>query len=479
MKEKGFTLIELLAVIIILGVLMLIAIPSVTSYINDSRKSTYVSTVQEMIKAASTKVNSGELDIYDTNTTYYIPVDALELENGKAKSPYGDFEEAYIVVTTDGDEFDYYFVGKDTVDNGIEKITSSEALSKEKITTSITEISTDVGVGNRNNIVVFNDDLTIKENKSANSRINGGSSDINASPICIRAGRLHEEICNHYHTDTDKLGCAAIYKKGDTVTFGNSSTTSGQLVSGDPFDCDVNGDGIYDSEKERFYYVSDYYDTHTKSFDEDTATLIFYSNTKNGVIDYNGAAYASPADAQEVNQYASTRYNNWLGPVTAVKHLPSTTGTNAWRSDLLKTNSRAILAEGEGYHSINNVFNNGTVVNLPTNFSYEGKAARLITAQEVMSACGITEFTGLSVSNGEINGCNYLMEGTEYTYGHMVDEKTSGIYLETADPEFDTMVWMLMGDQTGMMTNCAVREYTSYYQGIKPTIDIPKNRIEY
>ena len=39
-KKNGFTLIELLAVIIILGILMIIAVPAVTKYINDSRKYT-------------------------------------------------------------------------------------------------------------------------------------------------------------------------------------------------------------------------------------------------------------------------------------------------------------------------------------------------------------------------------------------------------------------------------------------------------
>ncbi|MBO5375413.1 MAG: prepilin-type N-terminal cleavage/methylation domain-containing protein, partial [Bacilli bacterium] len=42
-NKKGFTLIELLAVIIILGVLMIIAIPSVTEYIQTARKKAYVS----------------------------------------------------------------------------------------------------------------------------------------------------------------------------------------------------------------------------------------------------------------------------------------------------------------------------------------------------------------------------------------------------------------------------------------------------
>ena len=38
LNKKGFTLIELLAVIIILGVLLLIAVPSVSKYITNSSK---------------------------------------------------------------------------------------------------------------------------------------------------------------------------------------------------------------------------------------------------------------------------------------------------------------------------------------------------------------------------------------------------------------------------------------------------------
>jgi len=100
-KKNGFTLIELLAVIIILGILMIIAIPSVTSYINNSRKSAYVDTAKEIISGARNKVNEGKLEMYDTGTTYYIPYDYIGTENG-AKSPYGDFVYAYVGVIYDG-----------------------------------------------------------------------------------------------------------------------------------------------------------------------------------------------------------------------------------------------------------------------------------------------------------------------------------------------------------------------------------------
>ena len=63
MNNKVFTLIELLAVIIILGILMIIAIPSVTMYINDSRKNAYIDTAKEMIGSARNLVNEGKLKI--------------------------------------------------------------------------------------------------------------------------------------------------------------------------------------------------------------------------------------------------------------------------------------------------------------------------------------------------------------------------------------------------------------------------------
>ena len=97
MNKKGFTLIELLAVIIILGILMIIAIPSVTKYINDSRKNSYVDTAKEIISGTRNLVNEGKLGMYDTNVTYYIPSKCIKTENA-SKSPYGEFTKAYVAV---------------------------------------------------------------------------------------------------------------------------------------------------------------------------------------------------------------------------------------------------------------------------------------------------------------------------------------------------------------------------------------------
>ena len=98
-KKKGFTLIELLAVIIILGILMIIAIPSVTKYISDSRKNAYIDTAKEIVSGARNVVNEGKLEMYDTNTTYYIPYSCISTENAK-KTPYGEFVKAYCAPLT-------------------------------------------------------------------------------------------------------------------------------------------------------------------------------------------------------------------------------------------------------------------------------------------------------------------------------------------------------------------------------------------
>ena len=160
MKNKGFTLIELLAVIIILGLLMLIAIPSVTNYINESRKSAYIDTALQYVKGATNLVNSGNLDIFDTETTYYIPSSCISLESG-GESPYGGkFTPAYILVTYDNNSYNYYWMSRDDQNMGIKSPVLSTNLKKEDISSGVKEqdVSVKYGIDGRDNLIEFDED---------------------------------------------------------------------------------------------------------------------------------------------------------------------------------------------------------------------------------------------------------------------------------------------------------------------------------
>ena len=131
--------------------------------------------------------------------------------------------------------------------------------------------------------------------------------------LCVRATELHTGTVN-----------------GEEVTFGNLGTL-GELHSGDAFTCDINGDGNFDEFAERFYYVSDYYDTEDKAFDSEYATLIY-------------AYHTGSQDKYTDEKYAIENYENAYtgnGPTTIYNNLPS---ISDWSNSSLKTLDRSIAA---------------------------------------------------------------------------------------------------------------------------------------
>ena len=66
-NSKGFTLIELLAVITIMGILMMVAIPSVSRTIENSRRDTFADVAKSYINTIRSSVLADELECGTAN----------------------------------------------------------------------------------------------------------------------------------------------------------------------------------------------------------------------------------------------------------------------------------------------------------------------------------------------------------------------------------------------------------------------------
>lgn len=208
MNKKGFTLIELLAVIIILGILMIIAIPSVTRYISDSRKSVYIDTAHSLISGARNLVNEGKLEMFDTDTTYYINAECIKTE-GANKSPYGEFVKAYVVVTYDGKGYEYYWTSIDEVGNGVKNITRIDKLTEDKIESDLkmTDVVDTVGIDGRRHYMVINKGTSCGRGEVHNSSriING---ETGKEPVIYPNGKTRETVTTG---DVAKIGTEEFY----------------------------------------------------------------------------------------------------------------------------------------------------------------------------------------------------------------------------------------------------------------------------
>ena len=118
MKKNGFTLIELLAFLIIMGIVLVIAVPNVINIIDENSERVYNTQIDNIVKSAKTwgADNIGKLP---NNNDESVVVTLGQLQNGgyakrNLKNPLidkpFDLEKTYVIITNNNGTLYYEVV---------------------------------------------------------------------------------------------------------------------------------------------------------------------------------------------------------------------------------------------------------------------------------------------------------------------------------------------------------------------------------
>ncbi len=234
----------------------------------------------------------------------------------------------------------------------------------------------------------------------------------------------------------------------------------GKLRKGDAFDCDVNGDGLYNSDNERFYFLS------TLDSDSEYAVLIYSGYYKTGVrYRVGGINYGGPISAVNslptTSEWSNVRLHSESGYESEGSEKPVPTELNY--TDLSYP-TRAIIGYSPG--QIANMYVNPTTTisghALPTHFVYkygypnpyvkEAAAARLATYEELAGA--------VSASPGN----KFYQENA-----------AGGYWLENPDASTTDKALFVTAASSPIISSSSTNTELS----IKPVIEVKKSEIEY
>ena len=110
MNRKGFTLVELLGVIVILSIIMLIAIPNITSTLEKSKRDGYLTDAKKMISLAKYEIRKGDTEKPESGKILKISLNYLSTSDLE-KDPDGveyDLDASYVLVLRQSGYLKYY-----------------------------------------------------------------------------------------------------------------------------------------------------------------------------------------------------------------------------------------------------------------------------------------------------------------------------------------------------------------------------------
>lgn len=110
-NSKGFTLIELMAVIVILGLIMMIAVPNTITLMDKNKKSNYIENAKTFASLVQAKLQTDrKIEEPTVGTAFVMTLDDLNT-NDIVDSPYGlpyDKGKSFVAVTLEDNKYVYY-----------------------------------------------------------------------------------------------------------------------------------------------------------------------------------------------------------------------------------------------------------------------------------------------------------------------------------------------------------------------------------
>ena len=425
MKKKGFTLVELLAVIIILSLVLVIAVPSVNKYIKQSKEKAYNTQISTIIEAAQAyaSANSGLLP---RKEEFVVKITLGQLKSSglikeEVKNPNDDkyFDDALTIKIKKNKENYIYEVVENT-------ITTRDGEEAPKITL------------NGSPMVIYNLNDTYND-----LGVSATDSDGNAlTNIVINKSNLvmsTEGIYQVKYTVTDTKGISS-------TVYRNVYVIKDKYANGTTIYFNPNSNSVCSKEEASINTSKSNGCMKWYSFLDDGSLYIKL------ILDHNTTAkvaWASKEDYIEAGgteaEYGSVG-NNSKGPITALKQLKS--DTKAWKSSL---NPRLIeaseIATITGYPNWNN---NGYYFHDNTQTEYKG-------------AAGTNKYAWLFDNTYKCTtyGCN------------VADSSTYGYWTNTAYSGSSGFAWFVSNEGSFYSTDVA----DSDFLGVRPVITVLKSKL--
>ena len=191
-NRNGFTFVEMLAVVAIVGLLLGISTFAISKVLDNSRKEIYLASVKTQLEGVKLLIESEEYDVYDENTTYYFDYHLLK-QTDDIRSPYGDWVDAYVVVTYNGEKLKYYWTGIDTAGWRIDLRKQVEKMTKKDIYNKAGNILAGNSLEGKDNIVVskVNDKgKEVQEDEELSNHLTAEEAD-----LCYEYEMLDDNTC--------------------------------------------------------------------------------------------------------------------------------------------------------------------------------------------------------------------------------------------------------------------------------------------